>query len=116
MSRVKRGVVTKHRHKRLLKQTKGYWGQRSNIFKRAAETLRRALAFAYTSRKLRKRDYRKLFITRINAAVRPYGFSYSVFINKMKKGNVVINRKMLSQIAVHDKLGFESIIAHARTV
>lgn len=114
MSRVKRGVVTKHRHKRLLKQTKGYWGQRGNIFRRATETLLRAMAFAFKSRKLRKRDFRRLFITRVNAAIRNHGMSYSVFINKLKIANVKLNRKMLAQLAVYDPTGFAAVANHVK--
>lgn len=107
MSRVKRGIVTKKRHKRLLKLTKGYWGQRKNIFKRAKETLLRAMRFAYVGRKLKKRDFRGLFITRISAACKENGLSYSVFINKMSKSQVLLNRKMLSQLAVLEPKGFK---------
>ncbi len=102
MSRVKRGVVTRKRHKRLLKQTKGFWGQRKNVFKRAKETLLRAMAFAFTGRKLKKRDMRGLFITRIGAAAVQNGLSYSKFIHGLKKANILLNRKMLSQIAVFE--------------
>src|SRR5271170_2889475 len=98
MTRVKRGTVTKRRHKRLLKQTKGFWGQRKNVFKRAKETLMRALRFAYISRRLKKREFRGLFITRIGAGCKQHGASYSVFMHGLKKLNVDINRKMLSQL------------------
>ena len=111
MSRVKRGVVSHRRHKRVLKQTKGFWGQRSNIFRRATETLLRAMAFAFRSRKLRKRDFRSLFITRVNAASRQHGMSYIVFIHKMNTAKVAINRKMLVQMAVYDPKGFEAVVA-----
>ncbi len=109
MSRVKRGVVTKQRHKRLLKQTKGFWGQRKNIFRRAKETLMRAMRFAYIGRRLKKREFRALFITRVNAACRQHGFSYSTFINALKKNNVVINRKMLSQLAIFEPQAFAEL-------
>lgn len=109
MSRVKRGVITKRRHKRLLKQTKGFWGQRGNIFKRAKETLMRAMRFAYVGRKQKKRNFRGLFITRINAACKINDMSYSVFMHSLKKMNVVINRKMLSQIAVFDPNAFAQL-------
>ena len=110
MSRVKRGVVTHRRHKKLLKQTKGFWGQRSNVYKRAHETLMRALRFAYVGRRLRKRDFRKLFIVRINAASRQHNLSYSVFTNLLKQSNVQINRKMLSQLAIFDTEAFGSLV------
>lgn len=109
MSRVKRGTVTKQRHKRLLKQTKGFWGQRKNVFKRAKETLIRALKFAYKSRRLRKRDFRSLFITRISAACKSHGVSYSKFINQLKNQNIMLNRKMLSQLAIFEPQAFERL-------
>jgi len=110
MSRIKRGTVTRKRHKRLLKQTKGFWGQRKNVFKRAKETLMRALAFAYVGRKLRKRDFRKLFISRINAGCREHGTNYASFISAMKKKNVVLNRKMLSQLAIFEPNAFAQLV------
>lgn len=114
MSRVKRGTVTKKRHKRLLKQTKGYWGQRKNVFRRAKETLMRAMAFAFKGRKLKKRDMRSLFVTRINAAAREHGVSYSKFTNGLKKANVQLNRKMLSQLAVFEPTAFGKIAQIAK--
>jgi len=114
MSRIKRGTVTKKRHKRLLKQTKGFWGQRKNVFRRAKETLLRALAFAYRGRKLRKRDFRRLFIARVNAGCRQHGLSYSVFMNEMKKNNVELNRKMLSQLAIFEPKAFAELASLAK--
>lgn len=110
MTRVKRGMVTKRRHKKLLKQVKGFWGQRKNIFKRAHETLMRAMAFAYKGRKLFKRDMRSLFITRITAAVRQHDLSYSRFIHALKKADIQLNRKMLSQLAIFDPQGFAAVV------
>jgi len=110
MSRVKRGIATKKRHKRLLKQTKGFWGQRKNIFKRAHETLLRAWAFAFKSRKLFKRDMRSLFISRITASVRPHGTSYSKFIHGLKIAQVGLNRKMLSQLSIFEPTAFSQIV------
>ena len=109
MSRIKRGTVTKKRHKKLLKQTKGFWGQRKNVFRRAKETLLRALQFAYVGRKLRKRDFRKLYITRINAKSREFGMSYSVFMAALKKANIALNRKMLSQLAIFEPNAFAKL-------
>ncbi len=109
MSRVKRGTVTKKRHKRLLKQTKGFWGQRKNIFKRAKETLMRAWAFAFKGRKLRKRDMKSLFISRIGAAARLNGLSYSKLMHGLSKADVQLNRKMLSQLAIHEPDAFAQI-------
>ncbi len=114
MSRVKRGVISHRRHKRVFKLTKGYWGQRSNIFRRATETLLRAMAFAFRSRKLRKRDFRSMFITRVNAASRQHGLSYSVFIHKLATANVSINRKMLAQLAVYDPAAFAAVVAKVK--
>lgn len=111
MSRVKRGVVTKRRHKRLLKQTKGYWGQRKNVFKRAKETLLRALRFAYVGRRLKKRDYKSLFITRVSAGCKRDGVSYSVFMFGLKNLNVKLNRKMLSQLAIFEPKAFSALVA-----
>lgn len=109
MSRVKRGVMTKKRHKRLLKLSKGYWGQRKNIFKRAKETVLRALSFAYIGRKLRKRNFRTLFISRVKVAVECRGSKYNIFIHKLKQASIELNRKVLSQIAIFDSKGFDYI-------
>ncbi len=114
MSRVKRGTVTKKRHKKLLKQTKGYWGQRKNVFRRAKETLLRAMAYAYVGRKLKKRNYRSLFISRIGAACKNAGTSYSVFINSLMKLDIRLNRKMLSQLAIFEPKAFEKLISLAK--
>jgi large subunit ribosomal protein L20 len=110
MSRVKRGMATKKRHKRLLKETKGFWGQRKNIFKRAHETLLRAWAFAFKSRKLHKRDMRSLFISRITAAVKPHGTSYNNFMHGLKNANIELNRKMLSQLAICEPAAFTQLV------
>lgn len=114
MTRVKRGTVTKSRHKRLLKQTKGYWGQRKNIFKRAKQTLMRALAFAFRGRKLRKRDIRSLFIIRIKAAAEANGMKYNKLIHGLKNAHIELNRKMLSQIAHYDPTVFKAIVEQVR--
>lgn len=109
MSRIKRGTVTKKRHKRLLKQTKGFWGQRKNIFKRAKETLMRAWAFAFKGRKLKKRDMKALFISRIAAAARLNGLSYSKLMHGLTKTDVQLNKKMLSQLAIHEPEAFTQL-------
>jgi len=109
MSRIKRGTVTKRRHKRLLKLTKGFWGQRKNIFMRAKETLIRAWAFAFHGRKLRKRDFRSLFISRVKAAVELRRMKYNNFIFGLKKSHILLNRKVLSQIAIFDTKAFDLI-------
>ena len=110
MTRVKRGVVTKRRHKKLLKQAKGFWGQRKNVFKRAKETLLRALAFAFKGRKMRKRDMRSLFIMRIKAAAERNGAKYNTLIHGLKEADIQLNRKMLAQIAVYDPQAFSHIV------
>ncbi len=110
MTRVKRGTVTKKRHKRILKLAKGYWGQRKNIIKRAKETLLRAMAFAYKGRKLKKRDMRALFITRIGAACKQRGTSYNKFMHGLKEAEVHLNRKMLSQLAIFEPEAFTKLV------
>jgi len=114
MTRIKRGTITKKRHKRVLKQTKGFWGQRKNVFKRAKETLLRAMAYAFKGRKLKKRDMRALFISRINAACAVEGMAYNRFIAGLKRANVDLNRKMLSQLAIYDPEAFSQLIKLAR--
>lgn len=114
MTRVKRGTVVKKRHKRLLKKTKGFWGQRKNVFRRAKETLMRAMAFAFKGRKLRKRDMRSLFITRIKAACNERGTSYNAFIHGLNKANVQLNRKMLSQLAIFEPEVFTKLTSMAQ--
>jgi len=114
MTRIKRGVMVKKRHKRLLKLTKGFWGQRKNIFKRAKETLLRAMAFAFKSRKFQKRDMRGLFIVRISAATKQHGLSYSKFMHGLKKANVDLNRKMLSQLAIFEPEAFGQLVKIAQ--
>lgn len=114
MTRVKRGTVTKKRHKRILKLAKGYWGQRKNIIKRAKETILRAMAFAYKGRKLKKRDMRALFITRIGAACKQRGTSYNKFIFGLKKANIILNRKMLSQLAIFEPKAFTILVEYAK--
>jgi large subunit ribosomal protein L20 len=115
MSRIKHGTVTKKRHKRLLKQTKGYWGQRKNVFRRAKETLLRALAYAFEGRKKRKRDFRSLFITRINGACRIHGVTYAQFIHGLAQIKVQLNRKMLSQLAVFEPNAFSELVKLVKT-
>jgi len=114
MSRIKRGVMTRKRHKKLLKQTKGYWGQRANVFRRAKETLLRALEFAFEGRRQKKRDFRGLFIVRINAGCRANGISYSRFVSGLKKANVALNRKVLSQLAVYEPSIFAQLTERAK--
>lgn len=111
MSRVKGGVQAKRKHKKLLKQTKGFWGQRKNVFKRAKETLMRALRYAYIGRKHRKRDFRSLFISRIGAACKMHDTSYSAFMHQLKNAQVNLNRKMLSQLAIFEPEAFTQLVS-----
>ena len=99
---------------KVLKQAKGFWGQRKNIFKRAKETLLRALRFAFIGRKQKKRDFRALFITRINAACRLNKVSYSSLMNSLKNSNIKINRKMLSQLAIFEPDAFADLVRIAK--
>ncbi len=114
MTRVKRGTVTRKRHKRLLKKAKGFFGQRKNVFRRAKETVLRAMAYAYKGRKLKKRDMRSLFITRISAASKQRGVSYNRFIFGLKKAQVLLNRKMLSQLAIYEPSVFSHLVTVAK--
>lgn len=114
MTRVKGGITTKKRHKRLLKQAKGFWGQRNNIFKRAKETVMRSLAYAYHGRKLRKRDFRALFVTRIKAAALQNDMTYSTFIHGLGQANIELNRKMLSQLAIYEPAAFTALVERAK--
>ena len=114
MTRVKRGLHTKKRHKKILKLTKGFWGQRKNVFKRASETLLRAMAFAYKGRKMKKRDMRGLFIIRIGAAAKQHGTSYSRFMHGLKKANIALDRKMLSQLAIFEPKAFANLVKIAQ--
>src|SRR3990172_11103829 len=115
MTRVKRGTVVKKRHKRVFKQTKGFWGQRKNVFRRAKETLLRAMAYAFKGRKLKKRDMRSLFVSRISAATKEHGMSYSKFIHGLKTADIRLNRKMLSQIAIFEPEVFAQIVDVAKS-
>jgi large subunit ribosomal protein L20 len=114
MTRVKRGTVVKKRHKKLLKKTKGFWGQRKNVFMRAKETLTRAMAFAFRGRKLKKRDMRGLFISRIKAASVSHGLAYNRFISGLKNAQISLNRKMLSQLAICEPDAFAQLVAIAQ--
>ena len=110
MARVKKGLNAKKNHKKILKLAKGYYGAKSKQFKTANQAVMKSLSYAYTGRKLRKRELRKLWITRINAAARIHGMSYSRFINALKQNDIEINRKMLSEMAVNDPEGFKNLV------
>jgi len=114
--RVKGGSISNRKRKKLFSITKGYWGQRKNVYRRAREAFLAALSRAYGDRKRKKRDYRKLWITRISAATRSEGMSYSVFINGLKKAGITLNRKMLSELAIHDMTAFRELVTQARSV
>ena len=110
MARVKGGVTAKKRHKRVLKQAKGYYGAKSKLYRPANQAVMKSLNYAYSGRKQRKREFRKLWIARINAAARLNGMNYSTFINGLKKANIEVNRKMLSEVAIHDPEGFTKLV------
>ena len=114
MARVKRGVVAKARHKKVLKKAKGYYGARSKLFKTAKQAVIKAGQYAYRDRRQRKRQFRALWITRINAAARLHGLSYSRLINGMNRADMEIDRKVLADIAVHDPEAFGAIAAQAK--
>lgn len=114
MARVKRGVNTHKRHKKVLKQAKGYYGAKSKLFRPAKQAVMKSLNYAYIGRKQRKRNFRRLWITRINAAARANGISYSRLINGLKNANIDINRKMLSEMAIHDAEGFAELVQIAK--
>ncbi|MBD3670378.1 MAG: 50S ribosomal protein L20 [Gammaproteobacteria bacterium] len=114
MARVKRGVIARARHKKIMKQAKGYYGRRKNVFRVATQAVTKAGQYAYRDRRQRKRQFRALWIARINAAARECGLSYSRFINGLKKANIEIDRKVLADIAVFDKAGFAAIAEQAK--
>ena len=114
MPRAKGGTVTRRRHKKVLKLAKGYWGRKSKIFRPANQAVMKSLSYAYRDRKVKKRDFRKLWIARINAAARMNGLSYSRFINGLKQAGVEINRKMLAQLAVEDSKAFGDLVEVAK--
>lgn len=110
MARVKSGVVTRRRHKRVLKRASGYYGKKSRLFKVAHEAVNRGLAFAFRDRKAKKREFRALWIARINAAVREAGMSYSVFMGNLKKHNITLDRRALAELAFADGQGFKALV------
>ncbi|MCG8539921.1 MAG: 50S ribosomal protein L20 [Clostridia bacterium] len=114
MARVKKAVNAKKKHKKILKLAKGYYGAKSKIFRPANQAVMRSLRYAYVGRKLRKRDFRKLWISRINAAARMNDISYSRLINGLKLAEININRKMLSEMAIHDAEGFKQLVDVAK--
>ncbi len=109
MSRVKRGPIPRRRHKKVLRQTKGFYGTRKNRFRQAINCLYKSWIYAYQGRKLRKRDFRRLWIQRINAACRINGTSYSKFMGALKKAEIELDRKVLADIAVNDAAAFKKL-------
>ena len=114
MPRIKRGVVARARHKKVLELAKGYSGRRKNVFRIAKQAVIKAGQYAYRDRRQRKRQFRALWIARINAGARENGMSYSVFMNGLKKASIEIDRKVLSDIAVFDKPAFAALVEKAR--
>ena len=114
MARVKGAMMTRKRRNKVLKLAKGYWGAKSKHFKMANEQVMKSLSYAYTGRRLKKRDFRSLWITRISAACKMNGMNYSTFMNGLKKAGVELNRKMLSEIAIHDAAGITAIVEQAK--
>ena len=114
MARVKRGVMTRKRHNQVLQAAKGYWGNRSKTFKAAHEAVMRAGQYAYRDRRVRKRDFRQLWIARINAATRGLGVTYSKFMAGLKKAQIDIDRKVLADMAVHDPAAFGAVVDKVR--
>jgi len=114
MPRVKRGVTARARHKKVLEQAKGYRGRRKNVYRVAKQAVMKAGQYAYRDRRQRKRQFRTLWIARINAAAREQGMSYSVFMNGLKKAAIEIDRKVLADMAVFDKAAFAQIVGQAK--
>ena len=114
MAHVKRGVTSHKRHKKILKLAKGFRGRAKSCFRVAIEKVEKALQYAYRDRRAKKRDFRALWIQRINAAVRAEGLTYSKFISLAKKANITLDRKQLSELAIHDKVAFAKVVEIAK--
>ena len=112
--RVKGSSASRSKHKKLYSITKGFWGRKKNVYRRAREAYLHALTSAFAGRKLKKRDFRKLWIVRINAAARANGIAYSALINGLKRANITINRKMLADLAVNDMAAFAQLVEKAK--
>jgi len=112
--RVKRGVVNRRRHKKIIDMTKGQWGTRSKLFRRANEAMMKSYWYAYRDRRVRRRDFRRLWISRINAGSRANGLSYSQFIHGLKKADVQLDRKVLADLAVRDAAAFTQVVNIAK--
>ena len=114
MARVKSGTITRARHKKILKLAKGFWGGKHRLFRPANETVMKALWYARRDRRQKKRNFRRLWIARINAAARQNGISYSKLINGLNKAGIQLNRKVLADIAIHDAAGFTALVEKAK--
>lgn len=115
MARVKGGKTTRRRHKKLLEQAKGFRGGRSKLYRTAKNAVIKSLTYAYRDRRRRKRDFRQLWIIRINAASRECGLSYSQFMNGLRKANILLDRRVLANLAIEDPTGFAEIVERAKT-
>ena len=114
MARVKGAMMTRKRRNKVLKMAKGYWGAKSKHFKMANQQVMKSLTYAYTGRRLKKRDFRQLWITRISAAVKLHGMNYSTFMHGLKTAGVAIDRKMLAELAVNNEAAFAQLVDMAR--
>ena len=114
MARIKAAMMTRKRRKKILKLAKGYWGSKSKHFKMANQAVMKSLSYAYVGRKLRKRNFRSLWITRISAAAKMNGMNYSTFINGLKKAGIALDRKILADMAVNDASGFAALVEKAK--
>ena len=115
MARIKRAMMTRKRRNKVLKMAKGYWGSKSKHYKMANQAMMKSLTYAYTGRRLKKRDFRRLWITRISAACKANGMNYSTFMHDLKLADVQIDRKMLSELAVNDKAAFVQLTELAKS-
>lgn len=115
MARVKGAIATRKRRKRIIKRAKGYWGTKSTHYKVANQAVMKSLKYAYIGRKQKKRDFRRLWITRISAQAKVCDINYSRFMNGLKKAGIEINRKMLADLAVNDKVAFGALVEKAKT-
>ncbi|WP_428309460.1 50S ribosomal protein L20 [Hydrocarboniphaga sp.] len=114
MARVKRGVTARARHKKVLNKAKGYYGARSRVFRAAKQQVIKSGQYAYRDRRVKKREFRALWIQRIGAGTREHGLSYSLFINGLNKAGIALDRKVLADLAVNDKPGFAALVAQAK--
>ena len=114
MPRARNRINSRKKRKKILKSAKGYWGAKSRLIKTAKESVERAMLYSYRDRRVRKREFRKLWITRINAAVRPYGLNYSRFIHILQDKNITLNRKILADLAVTDPKTFSSLVKNVQ--